>query len=102
KFTDKGTISLSYVQDKQKRMVRFVVEDTGCGVEEKDKELIFNRFYKVDNFTQGIGLGLPIAQKIMALVDGTIFLDTSYQQGARFVVEWPFEITTKCPCVHTL
>ena len=52
-------------------------------------EGVFERFAKVDAFTQGTGLGLSIIRQIMELVDGNVYLDTSYAGGARFVVEWP-------------
>ena len=89
KFTEVGVIRLSYEEDKQKRLVRFVVEDSGPGIDEQYKESIFERFVKVDNFTPGTGLGLAVARQIMNIVDGEIYLDTTYLDGARFVVEWP-------------
>ena len=89
KFTQSGFIRLSYVEDKTGRLVRFIVEDSGSGVDEQHKDLIFERFSKVDNFTRGTGLGLSIAKQIMEIVDGRIYLDTNYTGGARFVVEWP-------------
>jgi len=89
KFTETGIIRLSYTEDKQKRLVRFIVEDTGPGIDAQYKESIFERFVKVDNFTPGTGLGLAVARQIMDIVDGKIYLDTTYLDGARFVVEWP-------------
>ena len=89
KFTETGIIRLSYTEDKQKRLVRFIVEDTGPGIDAQYKESIFERFVKVDNFTPGTGLGLAVARQIMDIVDGKIYLDTTYLNGARFVVEWP-------------
>lgn len=89
KFTEVGVIRLSYEEDKQKRLVRFIVEDSGPGIDEQYKESIFERFVKVDNFTPGTGLGLAVARQIMNIVDGEIYLDTTYLDGARFVVEWP-------------
>ena len=89
KFTDSGHIKLSYTEDKSKRLVRFVIEDSGPGIDEKLSESIFERFVKVDTFTQGTGLGLSIIRQIMELVDGRVYLDTTYTGGARFVVEWP-------------
>ncbi|MGG6497775.1 UNVERIFIED_CONTAM: ATP-binding protein, partial [Bacteroidetes bacterium 56_B9] len=44
---------------------------------------------KVDSFTPGTGLGLSIARQVMDIVDGKIYLDTSYNSGVRVVVEWP-------------
>ena len=65
------------------------LEDSGPGIDENYRDSIFERFAKVDAFTQGTGLGLSIVRQIMELVDGNVYLDTSYAGGARFVVEWP-------------
>lgn len=89
KFTTTGFIRLSFAEDKPNHLIRFIIEDSGLGVDEKYHESIFERFVKVDTFTQGTGLGLPIVRQIMELVDGRVYLDTSYTGGARFVVEWP-------------
>lgn len=89
KFTESGFIRLSYAEDKQKHLVRFIIEDSGSGVDESYRDSIFERFVKVDTFSPGTGLGLPIIRQIMELVDGKVYLDTSYTDGARFVVEWP-------------
>ena len=89
KFTESGFIRLSYAEDKPNRLVRFIIEDSGPGINENYRDSIFERFAKVDAFTQGTGLGLSIIRQIMELVDGNVYLDTSYAGGARFVVEWP-------------
>lgn len=89
KFTESGFIRLSYAEDKHKHLVRFIIEDTGPGVDENYRNSIFERFVKADNFSPGTGLGLPIIRQIMDLVDGKVYLDTTYPDGARFVVEWP-------------
>lgn len=89
KFTETGFIRLSYEEDKPNRLVRFIIEDSGPGIDENYRNSIFERFAKVDAFTQGTGLGLSIIRQIMELVDGNVYLDTSYAGGARFVVEWP-------------
>ena len=89
KFTESGFIRLSYEEDKPNRLVRFIIEDSGPGIEEHFRDAIFERFAKADAFTQGTGLGLSIIRQIMELVDGNVYLDTNYAGGARFVVEWP-------------
>jgi len=89
KFTETGFIRLSYEEDKPNRLVRFIIEDSGPGIEEHFRDAIFERFAKADAFTQGTGLGLSIIRQIMELVDGNVYLDTNYAGGARFVVEWP-------------
>lgn len=91
KFTHQGKITISYEVEQEKQFIKFIVEDTGIGIDEKYKESIFERFYKIDSFTRGTGLGLPVARQIMDLVGGTIHLDTSYKTGAKFIVYWPME-----------
>ena len=66
-----------------------IVEDTGCGIPAAEAEHIFERFVKLDTFKEGIGLGLPLCRMLIEKLGGTVRLDTSYTQGARFVVTLP-------------
>ena len=67
-----------------------VVEDTGCGIDAKEAEHIFERFVKLDNFKEGLGLGLPLCRMIARRLGGNVILDTSYAgPGARFVITLP-------------
>lgn len=91
KFTEKGKIRLEYELDEENNHIKFIVEDTGIGIDEKYKEKIFERFYKINNFSIGIGLGLAVSSQIMDLIGGRIYLDCTYQEGARFIVEWPIK-----------
>jgi signal transduction histidine kinase len=87
KFTNKGKIVLSYMQDGDNIM--FAVTDTGCGISPENSEKIFNNFEKLDTFKQGVGLGLNLCRQIAKLLNGKIFLDTTYTGGARFVFIHP-------------
>ena len=69
--------------------VRFVVEDTGKSITEADRDTIFNFFVKVDDLTEGLGLGLPLAKRHAQNLGGDLILDTSYQEGCRFIIEVP-------------
>lgn len=89
KFTEQGKIILKYELDEENNHIRFIIEDTGIGIEAQYKDKIFDRFYKINNFSIGVGLGLAVARQIMDLVGGEIYLDCTYQKGARFIVEWP-------------
>lgn len=91
KFTEKGKIRLEYELDEENNHIKFIVEDTGIGIDEKYREKIFERFYKINNFSIGIGLGLAVSSQIMDLIGGRIYLDCTYQEGARFIVEWPIK-----------
>lgn len=66
------------------------VEDSGCGIDAKEAEHIFERFVKLDNFKEGLGLGLPLCRMIARRLGGNVILDTSYAgPGARFVITLP-------------
>ena len=85
KYTKKGSITLkASANDEQ---VILTVEDTGTGIPADAAEHIFERFFKVDSFREGLGLGLPLCRTIINRLGGTVDLDNSYQQGARFVVK---------------
>ena len=71
----------------------FSVADTGVGVPAEKAEFIFSRFEKLDDFKQGIGLGLTICKKIAELLYGEVYLDTTYKGGAKFVFEHPIHNT---------
>jgi signal transduction histidine kinase len=87
KFTEMGSIFVNASQvDNQ---LQIAVEDTGCGIPESEVERIFERFVKLDSFKEGIGLGLPLSRKLAQQLDGNVTLDTSYTDGARFVVTIP-------------
>lgn len=85
KYTKKGSITLkASANDEQ---IILTVEDTGPGIPADAAKHIFERFFKVDAFREGLGLGLPLCRTIINRLGGTVDLDNSYQQGARFVVK---------------
>ena len=87
KFTDKGYVELSIV--KKDASILFCVTDTGVGIKEEDRERIFETFSKVDDFKEGIGLGLPICRRLISTLGGEVALDPDYSAGCRFVVSLP-------------
>ena len=88
KNTPKGTIVLRATKPSDDEL-DLIVEDTGCGIPAAEAEHIFERFVKLDTFKQGIGLGLPLCRMLIEKLGGTVRLDTSYTQGARFIVTLP-------------
>ena len=88
KNTPKGTIVLRATKPSDDEL-DLIVEDTGCGIPAAEAEHIFERFVKLDTFKQGIGLGLPLCRMLIEKLGGTVRLDTTYTQGARFVVTLP-------------
>ena len=88
KHTSVGEIHLHCAVNEPKELITFTVTDTGKGVPPEMAEEIFERFKKLDKFVQGTGLGLSICRIIAELLDGKIYLDTTYTAGgARFVFE---------------
>ena len=86
KFTQSGSISIRCLTNGNGNTV-FTVTDTGKGIPEGEEEKIFDRFYKVDEFVPGTGLGLSLCRIIAKRIGATIALDRSYnEKGARFIV----------------
>lgn len=69
--------------------IRFIVEDTGKGIPEADRDQIFDFFIKVDDLSEGLGLGLPLAKRHIQNLNGNLTLDTDYHDGCRFILELP-------------
>ena len=88
KYTSEGTIILKASKPSDTELT-LTVEDTGCGIPAAEAEHIFERFVKLDTFKEGIGLGLPLCRMLIEKLGGTVRLDTTYTQGARFVVTLP-------------
>lgn len=88
KFTIKGSITFGYVV-KEPGYTTIFVEDTGAGISDEDQKRIFERFYKVDSFTQGAGLGLSICQMIVERLHGDISVTSQMGKGTRFEVRVP-------------
>lgn len=89
KFTEKGSITIGYATDDDRRHVTFTVTDTGCGIPQGKEEIIFSRFEKLDLTTQGCGLGLYICRLLATLLKGEIKADPDYRKGARFIFTIP-------------
>ena len=89
KFTAAGSITLAWQVDEPQGVIRFTVSDTGIGIPADRSEYIFERFAKLNPFSQGAGLGLSIARLCAEKMGGSLRLDTSYTAGARFVLELP-------------
>ena len=85
KFTYKGSITLK--TESTDNEVRFIVEDTGVGVSADQAEMIFDEFVQLDEFADGTGIGLTVARSIAQRMGGNLWLDTTYSQGSRFVLE---------------
>ena len=91
KFTQQGTITVSCCQ-KDQQTVTIRVSDTGIGIAKTDRKNIFTQFVKIDLFTEGVGLGLPLSKRAAQRIGGDLVLDEAYDQGAAFVLTIPINI----------
>ena len=82
KFTKEGSTRFGYRHKDGKLL--FYVSDTGCGIEPEKKDLVFNRFVKLNSFAQGTGLGLAICQMIVKKLDGEIGVESELGEGSTF------------------
>ena len=89
KFTENGTISLTTGYDNS--VLTIIVEDTGTGMTDEEQKRVFGAFERLSNAVtkDGFGLGLSIVQRIVAMLDGTIRLESEKGRGSRFIVEIP-------------
>lgn len=92
KFTPSGSIKLALVLDKQHGQLVFSVTDTGCGIPADKCDRVFERFEKLNEYSQGTGLGLSICKVIVENLGGKIWVDKSYNEGARFVFTHPLNV----------
>ena len=90
KFTTEGTVTLKVAVDMDKMQAIYTVEDTGAGIEESEREHVFEPYVKLNQFFEGQGIGLTVARSIARRLEGDVILDTTYEgPGSRFVLTLP-------------
>ncbi len=93
KFTDKGKVEFGCFL--QEGILQFFVTDTGIGIEQKNHEIIFERFRQLETSTRkeyrGNGLGLAIAKTYVEMMGGKIWLESSLGCGAKFLFTIPYK-----------
>ena len=87
KFTKEGSIEIGLEQKTDE--ISIYVRDTGIGISPEQQEKIFDRFYRVDHFTKGNGLGLPICKEIIQRFQGSITLKSELGVGTTFFITLP-------------
>ena len=89
KFTENGGVSLT--MDYNNGALKLIVEDTGTGMTDEEQKRVFGAFERLSNAAakDGFGLGLSIVQRIVAMLSGTIRLESKKGKGSRFTVEIP-------------
>lgn len=96
KYTEKGFVKYQFLVENSD--IKFIVEDSGIGIPEDKKRVIFDRFTQLENShsrTQGgVGLGLSICKEILELFGGEIFLESEVNKGSKFTFIIPNIIET--------
>lgn len=86
KFTDRGGVEISCLKDNGKFSI--VIKDTGRGLSEAERSMIFRRFYKGEG-SGGIGLGLAIVKEMLEVMGGSIDVQSSPGEGSTFRITLP-------------
>ncbi|HEX6100639.1 MAG TPA: response regulator [Thermoanaerobaculia bacterium] len=97
KFTEQGSVVLSVTlqtETETHRVVRFEVRDTGLGIADEDRLLLFERFAQLDAGStrrfSGVGLGLATARHLVETMGGLIDVESAPGEGSRFWFTVPF------------
>lgn len=97
KFTHEGSIEFGY--EKKGKYLEFYVKDTGIGISEQNKEIIFERFRQGDKLIsknyEGTGLGLSISKSYVEMLGGTMWVESEYGKGATFYFTLPYNVETE-------
>jgi PAS domain S-box-containing protein len=92
KFTCEGSIEFGY--EKKGNYLEFFVKDTGIGIPENQKELIFERFRQgnesLERNYEGSGLGLSIAKSYVEMLGGEIWVESEEGIGSKFYFTIPY------------
>ena len=89
KYSDGQHISLNIAATLT--TVRFTFQDTGPGIPADHRQRIFDAFWKCNDLSEGLGLGLPLAKRHATHLGGSLTLDANYHEGCRLVIELPLE-----------
>ena len=93
KFTEKGRVTIGAHFDPEEEMMELSVRDTGIGIDEKDRQRIFDMFWQGDKSHPrqfgGVGLGLHIVKRLADQVGARIEVEGEKGKGSLFRVRIP-------------
>jgi len=94
KFTESGFVKLE-ISKVEGNVFRFIISDSGIGIESKQISKLFESFTQADESTTrkygGTGLGLAISKQLVNLLGGTIHIESQLGIGTEFIVFLPFD-----------
>lgn len=91
KFTTHGHIDIGWALSNDRKHIRISVSDTGIGIPAEQFDKIFERFYKVDSFVQGAGLGLSLSKILTEQLGGKLLVSSRLREGSRFTMRIPIK-----------
>jgi signal transduction histidine kinase len=94
KFTHEGEIVLGWHYHLNEHMCEFFVEDTGVGIDAVTREKLFDLFWKSNDMSEGVGLGLNICRSLAEAMKGNITVSSAPGKGSRFSVWMPARAET--------
>ncbi|WP_159523291.1 ATP-binding protein [Sunxiuqinia indica] len=89
KYTPEGVVTLGCRESSIPGNFDLFVKDTGIGISQKDRALLFSRFTQVDNLKQGAGLGLAISHSLAQLLGSKIHVISKKGKGSEFYLSFP-------------
>ncbi len=94
KFTEEGFVEFTIIKEDTD-YIKFIISDTGIGIADSKKDIIFEEFRQADGSSSrkfgGTGLGLSISKKIVELLGGNIWFESKLNVGTKFYVQIPLK-----------
>lgn len=91
KYTEKGTVTVT--AEAADKGIRFAVSDTGIGISKKDQEMVFDKFFRSEDFrtrkANGTGLGLYVTLKLARLIHAELDVQSELNKGSTFSIFIP-------------
>ncbi len=91
KYTEQGTVTIGAT--KSSTGVRFTIADTGIGISKSDQEMIFDKFFRSEDYRtrlhSGTGLGLYVTRKLALLIHAEITIESELNHGSIFTITIP-------------
>ncbi|MEZ0183717.1 ATP-binding protein [Flavobacterium oncorhynchi] len=104
KFTEEGFIKISAYCTDDENSFAITIEDTGIGIEKGNQKLVFEEFAQANESIEkkygGTGLGLSICQKIIAILGGSLKLESTFGKGSTFKIKLPLQFDSSTNTVE--
>ncbi|RXM46127.1 ATP-binding protein [Flavobacterium sp. YO64] len=104
KFTEEGFIKISAYCTDDENSFAITIEDTGIGIEKGNQKLVFEEFAQANENIEkkygGTGLGLSICQKIIAILGGSLKLESTFGKGSTFKIKLPLQFDSSTNTVE--